>query len=383
MNATASLRVKNGIYQIVTSYTDDTGKKKQKSESTGLREKGNKRAAERMLVAHKAELEKLSAKTLDSASVLFLDAMEQWMNDIMTAQVREITLAHYKKVLKNHIKTYNPFIGLPLQKLTPSILQGYYVQKQKDGISHNTIRKHHANINKFLKYAISMDMITSNPASRVTLPPKQKSNVGKAYTAEQLQLLRSAFAGDPLESIIFLTTIYGLRRSEICGLKWSAVDFQQREILICSTAVTVGHNVIYLDDTKSEASKRVFPITDAVYEHLRGIINHQEKMKQLLGREYQNSDYVCGLDDGNPINPDYVSHHFARVLKKNGLPHIRFHDIRHSVATVLRSGGYDMKSIQGWMGHSDIAITANIYTHFKVNEMTEIGAMMEKVLTPR
>lgn len=375
-----SLRVKNGIWQMIFQYKDETGKWKKKSESTGLPERNNKRKAEAMLASRLNELNGVSVQTLQNEKVLFLDAMQTWLDDVMISQVRYNTLVQYKNAFAYNIRTYMPFQGLRLQKLTPAILQGFYNEKVKSGLSPSTVHKLHANINKFLNYALSLDMISGNPAQRVTLPRKERPNVGKTYNAQQLQTLFQVFQGDPMELVVFLTATYGLRRSEVCGLRWEAVDFTAHCLYINHTAVAINGEVIRSDRTKSAASRRTLPMNDQVYTRLQQALESQERSAQELGKLWPSSGYVCLRPDGQPIDPTFVSHHFARVLKKHGLPYIRFHDLRHSVATLLHSGGYDLKDIQGWLGHSDISTTGNIYSHLEDRRLEGMAQAIGRTL---
>lgn len=378
---TGSLRLKRGIWQMVFSYKDETGKWRTKSESTGLTERGNKRRAEAMLAARLDELGESSTQVLENSKVLFLDAMREWLDNMMVSQVRYNTLVQYKNAFEYNIRSYQPFQGLRLQKLTPALLQGFYNAKVKAGLSPSTVHKLHANINKFLNYALSLDMITANPAQRVTLPRKERPNVGKAYTTEQLQALLRCFAGDPLELVVFLSAAYGLRRSEVCGLRWEAVDFQNECIFVNHTAVVINGEVIRSDHTKSASSRRRLPMSGLVKDRLHAARKEQEVSAQEFGSLWPDSGYVCLRSDGQPIDPTFVSHHFARVLKKSGLPYIRFHDLRHSVATLLLNGGYGLKDIQSWLGHSDISTTGNIYSHMEDSRMEGIAQAIGTSLT--
>jgi len=247
----AYLREKNGYFHMVFPYQDADGKWHKKSESTKLKVKGNKRRAEAMLAARLEELGHCPASTLENSKLLFLDAMSDWLDNVMVSQVRSNTLEQYQNAFAYNIKTYVPFQGLRLQKLTAKILQDFYNSKVKSGLSACTIRKFHANINKFLKFAVSMDMIPFNPAERVTLPKKERSEVGKAYTAQQVQELLSLFRGDALELVVFLTVTYGLRRSEVCGIRWQDVDFENRCIFIRHTAIVCNGKITYSDRTKA------------------------------------------------------------------------------------------------------------------------------------
>lgn len=380
---TASLQVKNGIYQIIFSYKDSAGKWRQKSESTGLKEKGNKRRAEATMRERLMELETQDTNIIEASSVLFLDAMEEWLNDVMVSQVRKNTLNAYKKTFAYHIKAYPDFQGLKLQDLSPRILQGFYNAKVKSGLSPNTVQKLHANLHKFLKYALCLDMVERNPTDRVTVPAKVKPQVAQFYSIDQLQELIRLFWGDPIESAVYLTASLGLRRSEICGLRWDAIDFTKRKIFIRHTAVVSNREVIYSDQTKSKSSRRTLPMSDAVCTYLEQVKAGQETAQKRMGNCYTSSGYVCTRVDGMPITPDFLSHHFKRVIKASSLPPIRFHDLRHSAATLLHENGYDLKDIQEWLGHSDIQTTSNIYTHHAEKRMSNMAEAMSGALLPK
>lgn len=380
---TASLRVKNGIYHIIFSYYDENGKRKQRSESTGLKERGNKRKAEALMKARLEELEDRSASQLDTEEVLFLDAMEEWLSSVMPTQVRHNTLDEYKRAFNYHLKSYGRFQRLPLQKLSPQILQSFYNEKIRTGLSPNTILKLHANISKFLKYALRLDMIEKNPAERVTLPKKAQNRKAKFLSPEQLQTLLSLFWGDPIEPVVYLAAHLGVRRSEACGLQWESVDFEQRRITIQHTAVVLCGKVIFSESTKSESSRRVLAMSNAVAAYLEHLKQEQQRNREKFGNTYHESNFVCTNADGHPINPDFVSHHFPRVLQKNEFPPVRFHDLRHSCASLLHASGYDLKDIQTWLGHSDIQTTGNIYTHLDTRRMDHMAQAMGDALTPK
>jgi len=380
---TASLRVKNGIYHIIFCYYDENGKRKQRSESTGLKERGNKRKAEAVMKARLEELENRSSMRIETESVFFLDAMEEWLTVVMPTQVRQNTLDEYRRAFNHRVKTYERFQRLPLQKLTPQILQSFYNACIQDGLSPNTIRKQHSNINNFLQYALRLDMIENNPAKRVTLPKKVRSNKAKFLSPEQLQNLLTLFWGDSIEPVVYLAVHLGVRRSEACGLQWESIDFERRRIIIRHTAVAQCGKVIFSENTKSESSRRVLAMSDAVASYLEHLKKVQEKNRELFGNAYHESDFVCTNADGTPINPDFVSHHFPRVLKKNDFPPIRFHDLRHSCASLLHASGYDLKDIQTWLGHSDIQTTGNIYTHLDTRRMDNMAQTMGDALAPK
>lgn len=250
----------------------------------------------------------------------------------------------------------------------------------KAGLSPNTVRKHHANIHKCLDYAVRMGKISLNPSIMTELPAKRKYRGAVAYTPEQLKSLLKSFQGDPLETAVELTVTYGLRRSEVCGLRWDAIDFEAGTIHICHTAVMNKGKVVYSDSTKTDTSNRVLPLTTNMRAYLQKVKHQQEEDKRLFGDAYIDSSYVCVHPNGAPIRPDYVTPHFQRRLKEIGLPVIRFHDLRHSAVYALRKGGCDAKDIQAWLGHSDVTTTLNIYGHVLGGDMDKLGRVMDTML---
>lgn len=155
------------------------------------------------------------------------------------------------------------------------------------------------------------------------------------------------FRGDPLETAVLIAATYELRRSEICGLRWCAVDFEKKEMLIHHTAIDSRGTVTYDDTTKSKASRRVFPVGDSLLAHFKVLREKQESERVFFGVGYFASDYICRKGDGTLITPTFLSHHYARVIKKRGLPYVHLHGRRHSVATMLHEAGRDLKDVQG------------------------------------
>lgn len=179
---------------------------------------------------------------------------------------------------------------------------------------------------------------------------------------EQANEMLKAFDGHPLQPLIFISLCYGLRRSEVLGLKWKAIDFKENTLKIEHTVVK-GLTIEQKDRTKSASSKATYKLTPKVREILEQLKSSQEENKKIFRNEYIKSDYVFVWQDGKPFRPDYVTRGFQKVLKKSGFEHMRFHDLRHSCASILHDKGYSLKQIQEWLRHADIETTGNIYVH--------------------
>lgn len=380
MQVTGHLRVKRGIWQMIIRYYDETGYRREVSESTGLPEKGNKRRAQQMLDERLPQFEERFTAPLEDMNKLFLDFMRSWLDDVVSFKVRANTMTQYRYVFNSYIAKYKPFQGVKVRNLTPALLQSYYNEMLKNGLSPNTVRKHHANIHRCLNYAVRLGLISTNPSVMTELPPKRKYQGATAHTPEQLQELIALFKGDPLETVVELTATYGFRRSEVLGLQWSVIDFDANTIHVCHTAVQDKGQIIYADSTKTATSNRILPLIPSMREYLLKVKAEQEANRKLFGSTYHDSDYICTYPDGSLIRPDFVTQHFQRKLKEAGLPVTRFHDLRHSAVYTLRKGGCDAKDIQAWLGHSDISTTLNIYGHLLGGDMARLGMVMDSMI---
>ena len=381
------LRKQDGFYHAVVNIPTGNGIIKQRSKSTKLPVAGNnKRKAEAFLKAFIAQTEQElqeNSKAFEEFLPLYLD----WLNTIMPGQVRSTTLYQYRKSYEEHIAQYPPFQSLKLRDVSPKLIQDFYIHLL-NRLSPNTIKKIHCNLNSFFKYAWNMEMIDRNPAARVTLPKQQKTTVGGAYTEEEIARLLKVFENDILYPAVFLGVTYGLRRSEVCGLKWENIDFEKGFIHICHTAVHEGGKVKYVDDTKSKTSNRILPLIKPAEEVFHKVQKKQQYYKSLLKDEYFESDYVCTWENGKPILPNYLTLRFRRVLTKANqkdkslkLPVLRYHDLRHSAASLLHAKGVPLNNIRAWLGHSDISTTANIYTHFSAEENQKMADVMTDFLS--
>lgn len=151
------------------------------------------------------------------------------------------------------------------------------------------------------------------------------------------------------------------------------MDFRARSMVINHTAVLSSGRVIYADSVKTKSSYRTLPLSDSLRRYLTDLRRRQNANRKKYGKAYCQSDYVCCREDGSPLRPDYISREFERVCRRACLPRIRFHDLRHSVATILLQQGFSLKQIQDWLGHSDISTTANVYAHVPYVEKVSIA----------
>ena len=355
---TGTLHVKNGIYQVVLCQKDANGKRQQKWISTGLHEKGNKRKAEAMLNKLLNEYE--SAKVDIKADVPFVEFMHTWLESVKNA-LEINSYECYKDIITRYVDSYFRDKSISLQKLEPLHIQQFYNYYMDKGLSSTTVLKVHANIRKALQYAVNLNIIPYNPADRVVKPKKQKYT-GDYYDEEQVNRLLEVTKDESIYSAILLTAFYGFRRSEVLGLRWKDVSFKNCTVTVCNTVVEYD-TVVEKERTKTAASHRTLPLIKPVEEYLLKLKAEQVRMEDFLGEQYIQNHFICKQACGKPFYPNYITERFHRLIKRYGLPRIRFHDLRHSAATMLLANGFSLKEIQEWLGHSDIATTANIYAH--------------------
>ncbi len=374
---TGSLTVKNGKYYAVLNVYEN-GKRKKKWICTNLVEKGNKRRAEQFLREKIAEYERMEG--IVHSDILFCDYVRLWLEQIART-VDAVTLQGYKTNAESHVIPYFAEKGTPLSKIDHHLLQQYIDFKHKcgrldgkGGLSPRSLRQYKNIISQALDMAVKNKLIPANPCQFVTLPPLERYE-STFYNERQLADLFVALRDDPLLPLVKITALYGLRRSELLGLQWDSIDFERETMTIRHTVAKVTE-VVAKDKTKNASSRRTFPLTDEALEIFQYAKCQEEQNRLAFGREYRESPYVFKWPDGKPYSPDYLSHRFNDLLKKHKLPHIRFHELRHSCASMLISMGWTLKDVQEWLGHSDIQMTANIYSHLEVGRKANIAASL-------
>ena len=381
------LQIKNDNYYMVLNYTDANGKRRQPWIPTGLPAKGNKRRAEKLLLdTRKSFVPPVVSKENEdiSSDMLFADYMELWL-EIIRSSVEKTTFSSYTQMVKRKIAPYFRKTGVKLGELQARHIQSFYLYELKT-VSASTVIHEHANIHKALKYAVKMDLIPYNPADKVERPKKQKY-IADYYRLEELEQLFEATKDHPYSLLIQITAFYGLRRSEALGLRWDAIDFERNTItirhIVTNAKIDGKCEIVCADRAKTKSSLRSLPLVANIREKLLALKEQQKENKRICGncynREYDGYVFVDAM--GNIFNPRNLSSNFSKLLEMKGLRHIRFHDLRHSCASLLLANDMPMKQIQEWLGHSDISTTANIYSHLDYKSKLTSANVMDNVLT--
>lgn len=398
------LQEKSGKYYAVLNCKHHDGKRFPKWVATELPvKKGNKRAAERLLNDFRSSYtiygEPIDGEDTDISTSepvvetqpkaqetvtpiqeddgdLFAEYMLSWLSDI-EIDVDPVTYAGYCDSVEGVIVPYFKEKGIKLHELTAKDLKDFYKserkgnpEKAKKPKKGTTVVRYHANIHTALEEAVTHGLVPRNVAHKMR--PVTEKFVGSFYLVEEaLDLIRVA-QGHKLELAVLFGLFYGLRRSEVVGLKWQNFDLINDTFTIAHTVTcfqSKGKKVRYAKDkTKNQSSMRSLPLIPLVKEKLLALKELQKENLRVFA-EYYNKEYLgyVYIDEiGELIKPDYISSMFPVLLKKNGLRHIRFHDTRHSCASLLLRHGISMKEIQAWLGHSDYSTTANLYAHLDV-----------------
>ena len=376
------LQEKKGFFYMVLSYPDITGKRKTKWFPTGLPVKGNKKRAEKMLMQTRQTFEPGCTPVQDD--MMFSDFLLQWL-EIAKPTIALTTYASYAGMAKSIIIPYFKERNTTLAGLKAIDIQTFYMQQLKR-VKASSVIHYHAVIHRALKYAVKIDLISVNPADKVERPKADKF-IGSFYDSDEMQALFEAAKDTLLEIPIFLGAFYGLQRSEALGLKWDAIDFQNGTITIRHTVTSCTidgkHGQVAKDTTKTKLSMRTLPLVPVFKEKLLKMKEQQVEYRRLCGKCYDNRylEYICVDEMGTLVSPHYLTAAFPKLLDKNELRRIRYHDLRHSCASLLLANGVPMKQIQEWLGHSDFSTTANVYAHLDYNSKLSSADAMAKGLS--
>lgn len=372
-----SIQIKKGYLYAVINYKDEAGKTKYKWIATGLKERGNRKAAKEILDKALIEFEEQQKAAKDKierrakpkevdksdATMLFSDYCAKYVESIKSTLSAQV-YAEYSGYYIRQFKQFFDKRKLRLIDITETELKEYYDHLRARGVKEITIKHHNNVLRPALRKAYQSKLIPDNPFDFLEPIKKEKSPMS-FYDKNEMKKLFEVIKGHKLEIAFMLAAYYGFRRSEVLGLRWSAVDFDHKLISINHKLIVVGKEVILTDELKTKTSNRTLPLIPAIEEALLRHRDQIEKNKAFYGNTYDQRylQYICVEENGKIIYPDHMTKEFADLLKKHGLKHIRLHDLRHSCASNMLASGVQMKEIQEWLGHSNFSTTADVYSH--------------------
>ena len=374
------LTLKNGRYYAVLNYRNAGGQRKTKWISLGLPEKGSKRKAEAELARLRAEFEPPKEVGDLSSDMLFADYLLEWL-EIAKGRLAVATYSSYAAMIKKPVGPYFRQRNLTLRELEARHLQMFYSEMLRK-VKPNTVIHYHAIIHSALKYAVKTDMLVQNVADKVDRP-KKNSFQPVFLSAEEMQKMFKALRGTKLELPVLVAAFYGFRRGEVLGLKWDAIDFERGTISVIRTVTTITldgkQTEIEQQSAKTKSSLRTLPLIGSFREYFLQVKEAQELNKQICGNCYNHEyDGFVFVDElGERMRANYLTSAFPKFLESHGLRRMRFHDLRHSCASLLLANGVPLKHIQEWLGHSDFTTTANIYAHLDYKSKITSAQAME------
>jgi len=291
--------------------------------------------------------------------------LDRWHQNYVVPNLKAQTADSYAMEIRNHLV---PRLGvIPIQKLIPQHLQDYYAWALREGkldgtgLSARTVRYHHSIVNRALKQAVKTGYLDRNVAEAVD-PPRDRRKVMATMAREDVPRFLKV-TRDNFYYVVFYTALFtGMRLGELCALRWCDTDLKMGHISVVQSLYK-RTGVIHIDEPKSRSSRRRIALSKSLVAVLNQHRLNQEAQGILLGRSLKDTDFVFNYPGNKPLDPSTVNHAFAKALKEAGIPHIRFHDLRHTHATFLLIAGVNPKVVSERLGHSSVAFTMDVYSH--------------------
>lgn len=363
---------KRGVgYQITIEMERDpiTKKRKQKSVS-GFK---TKKEAEIALADLITQVEK--GEYFETENMCLKEYLDHWLETYVKVSVSLSTQIRYKEFCV----TISKHIGkVSLKQLKPNVIQNFYSNLIDEGrLAKSTILKMHRMLHLALKHAVGWQMINNNPAVNVTAPKPEHVEM-KVWDADTVKLFLEKIKNDAIYIPVLIAVTTGMRQGEICALKWDNINFKTESISVKHTLQKYKKEFI-LNQPKTKKSIRTIDMMALTIKELKEHRKNQLEMIMLFRHEYNDENYVCAWNDGRPYDPHYVSKKFADTVddiymnenKKIKFPKIRFHDLRHTHATLMLQQGINPKIVSERLGHSQIGITLDTYSHVLPNMQKE------------
>jgi integrase len=328
--------------------------------------------------------EKLTKAMADRNGGLIFDAgnltvgeyLDSWLSDSVRGTVRPSTFERHEGIIRLHIK---PSLGrVGLKKLTPAHVRGLHREKLDAGLAPATVRKIHSTLHKALSQAVSDGIVPRNAAD-VKAPRPTPEEMQPLSEAEARAFLDTA-RGDRFEPLYMLAISTGLRRGELLGLRWKDVDLERGTLRVGRALVReAGRHV--LGETKTRRGRRQINLTPRAVSTLKAHCEKQLEEKIKLTGLHRDHGLIFATRVGTPINPEnLVNRSFKPLLERASLPEIRFHDLRHTCATLLLGRGVHPKLVQELLGHATIAMTLDTYSHYMPSMGDQAAGAMEDAL---
>jgi integrase len=337
-----------------------TGKRKQQT----LTIHGNKKDAERELRAVLTRIE--GGAYIKPTKLTVGEFLIQWLENHVLTNTSPRTAEGYRLIIKRHLM---PSLGaIPLTQLHPSHIQGYYAKALSEGradnskLSARTVRNIHKVLSEALGHAVKWQMLVRNVALAID-PPRPNQLEMATFTEEQARLFLEAVAESRYRELFTVALYTGMRRSELLGLTWKDVDLYLAQLSVTQTLHRLSSGGFIFGKPKTAKSRRTIALSPTVCILLHRLKERQIGERLLLGLKLQDDDLVFSKPDGKPLDPSTITHTFRKIIKRAGLPSLRFHDLRHTHASLMLKQHVHPKIVSERLGHSSIGITLDTYSH--------------------
>lgn len=362
---------RNHLYYVSLYYDGENGRRVRRTRTYQTMEQAEQ------VIADYRRAQLLGGKSAPR-DVSMEDWLRYWMREIITPNCAETTRHGYENILYTHMI---PTLGkVYVQELTAMRVQQYYGELRKKGLANNTIRKHHVLLHAALGAAVRQGIVGANVTCLVT-PPAREAPHHRFYDSKQLCALFRASEGTTLEVAVKLAGCLGLRRSEICGLKWRNVDLERGVLTICEVRTAVSGRALE-KAPKSYASERRLAFRGS--EDLEALLHrlHREwEQRRKENGAYNPEGYVAVNEAGKPYQPDILCRRIAQFIAEQGLPPISLHGLRHSFASVANSQNVPMFSISKALGHSSTSVTSAVYMHLFDDAVADVVSQVASAIT--
>ncbi len=315
------------------------------------------------------------------SKITISEFLTRWLCDYAAGAVGPVTFASYRDIIRLHLA---PALGdFPLQRITPQAIQGYFSRKLEQGLSSTTVRYHAMILHEALKHAVKWGLLVRNPADMVD-PPRRNRREMRVLDEEQVRLfLAEAKRSSRYYSLYLAAITTGMRQGELLGLRWKDVNLGLGVASIQQTFYRLGGKPLF-KEPKTAKARRTIALLPVLIDILQRIREEHEEHRRRLGDGYEDNGLVFCQRNGTPLHAnDIVKRDFRRVLARAGLPRIRFHDLRHCHATLLLQQGVHPKVVQERLGHANISMTLDIYSHVVPGMQEKAAQVLENRLFGR
>jgi len=337
--------------------------------------KGRKGDAQRRLTELLASLDK--GVYTPPGRLTVAEHLNNWLEGYVKTNCSERTLDSIKSIVVHHLI---PVLGhIQLNKLQPQVIQAYYGKALEKPLSSRSVHYHHRILKQSLKYAVRQGYLGRNPCELVD-PPSPRKKPMRTLTPDELEVLLQTASGNQFYPVIYTAVSTGLRQAELLGLRWRDIDPDITMSISVNRALYKRRGICKFIEPKTSHSRRRVSMTPKLAIYLREYRTERQRLFAEIGKGSTLDDLIFCNVDGKPVDPGSLTHNFGRLVKRAGLCNVRFHDLRHTFASLMLLRGAKPKVISEALGHSSVAFTMDVYSHIIEGMQSDAMALLDEVL---